>query len=79
MHPSFVSRYETRGRALKIEGQSTESMSRPELLAVIGFLTEATDHELLEERLNDLQYLRTGRDPTGEAIDPPSNNGLQEG
>lgn len=76
MHPGFRSRFEGRGQALNVMGDSVREMSREELYAVIGFLLDMSDVDEIETQLG--RYARSDREPAIEA-DPPPNNGLFEG
>lgn len=79
MHPSFRSRFEPRGRALTIMGDSVGDMSREALHAVIGFLIDVSDVDEIEAQL--ARYAQTDaqqREPP-IAPEPPSNEGLFEG
>jgi len=79
MHPAFRSRFEARGQALNLMGDSVGDMSREELYAVIGFLLDMSDIDEIETQLG--RYAQSDsqqREPT-VTVDPPSNNGLFEG
>lgn len=76
MHAGFRSRFEGRGQALNVMGDSVRDMSREELYAVIGFLLDMSDVDEIETQLG--RYAQSERTPAIEA-DPPSNNGLFEG
>lgn len=80
MQPAFRSRFEARGEALSLMGDSVRDMSREELYAVIGFLLDVSDIDEIEAQLGQ-QYAESEakrREPA-IATDPPSNNGLFEG
>lgn len=76
MQPGFRSRFEARGQALNLMGDSVRDMSREELYAVIGFLLDMSDIDEIETQLG--RYTREQRESRVGA-DPPSNNGLFEG
>jgi len=79
MHPTFRSRFESRGQALNLMGDSVRDMSREELYAVIGFLLDVSDIDEIETQLG--RYAQTDPQKREPAIaaDPPPNNGLFEG
>ena len=51
MHSAFRSRFESRGQALNLMGDSVRDMSREELYAVIGFLLDMSDVDEIETQL----------------------------
>jgi hypothetical protein len=78
MHPAFRSRFESRGQALNLMGDSVRDMSREELFAVIGFLLDMSDIDEIETQLG--RYVQDEpRREAAIAVEPPSNDGLFEG
>ena len=79
MHPTFRNRFESRGQALNLMGDSVRDMSREELFAVIGFLLDMSDVDEIETQLG--RYAQTAEQKREPPVttDPPSNNGLFEG
>ena len=75
MEPDFRMQYEPRGRCLKVRGTPVETLSREELIAVIGFLFEKiSPHEPGEEY--------SGHHAEARELDweyPTPNDGLFEG
>jgi hypothetical protein len=78
MNPSFRDRFEARGQALNLMGDSVRDMSREELYAVIGFLLDMSDVDEIETQLGHYSQGDSRNQPPVSA-DPPSNNGLFEG
>ena len=77
MHPTFRSRFESRGEALNLMGDAVRDMSREELYAVIGFLLDVSDVEEIETQLG--RYAPTNAQRAAAELEPASNNGLFEG
>jgi hypothetical protein len=77
MHPTFRTRFESRGEALNLMGDAVRDMSREELYAVIGFLLDVSDIEEIETQLGRYAPGRPVR--ANAETDPPPNNGLFEG
>ena len=79
MHQTFRSRFESRGQALNLMGDSVRDMSREELYAVIGFLLDMSDIDEIETQLG--RYAKTAEEKREPPVttDPSSNNGLFEG
>lgn len=77
MQPGFRSRFEARGQALNLMGDSVRDMSREELYAVIGFLLDMSDIDEIEAQLG--RYSNAPRRESTVAAEPPPNNGLFEG
>ena len=77
MHPGFRSRFEARGQALNLMGDSVRDMSREELYAVIGFLLDMSDIDEIETQLG--RYAHGQRRDAQLTAEPPSNEGLLEG
>jgi hypothetical protein len=78
MHPSFRTRFESRGQTLNLMGDSVRDMSREELYAVIGFLLDMSDVDEIETQLGRYVEPETKREPP-ISTEPSSNNGLFEG
>jgi hypothetical protein len=79
MHPTFRNRFESRGEALCLMGDSVRSMSREELYAVIGFLLDVSDVDEIETQLGRYTQAEPQRREPVIAAQPPSNDGLFEG
>jgi len=79
MHPAFRSRFEARGQALNLMGDSVRDMSREELYAVIGFLLDMSDIDEIETQLGRYAQTESQQRQPPIAADPPSNNGQFEG
>jgi hypothetical protein len=79
MHPAFRSRFESRGQALNLMGDSVRDMSREELFAVIGFLLDMSDVDEIETQLGRYAQNEPRQREPAVTAEPPSNNGLFEG
>ena len=79
MHPSFLSRFESRGQALNLMGDSVRDMSREELFAVIGFLLDMSDIDEIETQLGRYAQGDAQKREPPISAEPSSNNGLFEG
>jgi hypothetical protein len=79
MHPTFRSRFESRGQALNLMGDSVRDMSREELYAVIGFLLDMSDIDELETQLGRYSHGEDQKREPPLSTEPTSNNGLFEG
>lgn len=79
MNPAFRSRFEERGQALNLMGDSVRDMSREELFAVIGFLLDMSDIDEIENQLGHYAQTESQQREPAVAQDPPPNDGLVEG
>lgn len=79
MHNAFRSRFESRGQALCLMGDSVRGMSREELYAVIGFLLDMSDIDEIETQLGRYSQGRQQEPNPLIAAEPPPNDGLFEG
>lgn len=86
MHPTFRNRFEMRGQALNLMGDSVRDMSREELYAVIGFLLDISHVDEIETQLGRYSESkaqaappRPQRQETFGPDDVPPNDGIFEG